>query len=536
MIKKICLIFVLASFVSGYSISDEKFFHIRRALRRIYAHTDKSSVADFDEQKSLSKQSSNGDEKLYEDLRGSFSKSLQHLPSGFVDRAAFESLRYALGTGKPSDFNKILIGLGIRKLVNPQASLAYTLMGNDCWINPIRPAPTFASAETAGEMVELYWTVLVRDVPFNDFDTNATALAAIAELNTLSDFRGPKIGGVVTPVTFLRGNTPGDLTGPYISQFLYQTIPYGNTTIPPEQKVPLPGVANDFMTTFTDWFTVESGGDTGASIMHDPVPRFIRTARDLSEYVHVDSPGQSALSALFFLNNLGPTALDPNNPYLSNPTQDGFVTFGFSEILELTRAAIQEGLKAAWYQKWQVNRRLRPEEFGFYVQQQVANGINLGIHPDLITASVLGEIFTAFSSYFLPQAYPEGSPTHPSYPAGHAVLMGAAVTILKAMFNEAFVIPSPLEPNAANTVLVPFGGALTVGGELNKLASNIALGRDHGGVHYRSDGIDGLLLGEEVAIDILENEAFLFNEDFSGFSLTKFDGTTIQVGAKRTGT
>src|SRR5262249_446464 len=30
------------------------------------------------------------------------------------------------------------------------------------------------------------------------------------------------------------------------------------------------------------------------------------------------------------------------------------------------------------------------------------------------------------------------------------------------------------------------GAALTVGGELNKLASNIALGRDAAGVHYRS--------------------------------------------------
>ena len=114
--------------------------------------------------------------------------------------------------------------------------------------------------------------------------------------------------------------------------------------------------------------------------------------------------------------------------------------------------------------------------------------------------------------------------------------MGAAITILKAYYNEEFVIPSPVEPNAANTALIPFvGDPLTIGGELNKLAANSALGRDHAGVHYRSDGMDGLLLGEQVALNILENEAFLINEDFTGFSLTKFDGTKVLIGAtKRT--
>lgn len=110
----------------------------------------------------------------------------------------------------------------------------------------------------------------------------------------------------------------------------------------------------------------------------------------------------------------------------------------------------------------------------------------------------------------------------------------AAVTILKAFFNEDFIIPNPVEPNLANNALVPYAGPpLTVGGELNKLAANIGIGRDSGGVHYRSDAEQGFLLGEQVAIDILNNEAFLNNEDFAGFSLTKFDGTRITVGGKK---
>jgi hypothetical protein len=64
---------------------------------------------------------------------------------------------------------------------------------------------------------------------------------------------------------------------------------------------------------------------------------------------------------------------------------------------------------------------------------------------------------------------------------------------------------------------------------LNKLVANIVLGRDTAGVHWCSDGIEGLKLGEAVAIGILQDYRETFNEYFSGFSLTKFDGTTIII-------
>ena len=513
------------------------FFNVRQAQRRINAHLIKAAVAEFDECHPLCCQETNGDEQRYADLRGSFNKGLQHLSSGFPDVNAFNSLVFALDCGQPQTFDSILIGQGIFKLVNPQASLTFSLKGVDSWINCIPAAPAFASAETAAEMVELYWSVLLRDVAFNAFGTDPIATAAIGELNTLTDFNGPKINGLVTPQTLLRGIFEGDLTGPLISQFLYAPIPYGSTTISPEQTVPLAGIANDFNTTFNDWFTVITGGDTGNAIMFDPMEHFIRTPRDLAEYVHVDTPGQACLNALLVLrfdSRFGAAAFDPNNPYINNPTQQGFVTYDFPDFLALARYAAQEALKAAWYQKWQVHRRLRPEEFGFYVQETIANGMNLGIHEQLINSTVLPMIFATYGSYFLPQAYPEGSPVHPAYPAGHAAMVGAGVTMLKAFFNEDFIFTGAVEPNATNTSLVPhMGPALTIGGELNKLASNIALGRDYAGVHYRSDGTSGMLLGEAVAINILENEAFLRNETFNGWTLTRFDGTKITIGAKR---
>ncbi len=78
--------------------------------------------------------------------------------------------------------------------------------------------------------------------------------------------------------------------------------------------------------------------------------------------------------------------------------------------------------------------------------------------------------------------------------------------------------------------LQPFTGEpLTLGGELNKLASNIAFGRDTAGVHWRSDGVQGILLGEAVAISILKDLERTYMEAFNGFSLTKFNGETIRI-------
>jgi len=81
--------------------------------------------------------------------------------------------------------------------------------------------------------------------------------------------------------------------------------------------------------------------------------------------------------------------------------------------------------------------------------------------------------------------------------------------------------------------LLPYTGAdagqVTVGGELNKLADNIALGRDMAGAHWRSDAEQALLLGEAVTISILSDQRPPYNEPFNGFTFTKFDGTTITV-------
>jgi len=72
---------------------------------------------------------------------------------------------------------------------------------------------------------------------------------------------------------------------------------------------------------------------------------------------------------------------------------------------------------------------------------------------------------------------------------------------------------------------------ITVNGEINKLASNIRQARDFAGIHWRSDFEWELRLGEAVAISVLGDQSnnYYVGEDFEGFAITKFDGTTITV-------
>jgi hypothetical protein len=113
------------------------------------------------------------------------------------------------------------------------------------------------------------------------------------------------------------------------------------------------------------------------------------------------------------------------------------------------------------------------------------------------------------------------------------VIAGACVTALKAFFDDSFVRANPIIASDDGQFLIPYTGAdageMTVGGELNKLATNVALGRDIAGVHWRSDADQALLLGEAVTLSILRDQRATFNEPFDGFTFTKFDGKTITV-------
>ena len=193
--------------------------------------------------------------------------------------------------------------------------------------------------------------------------------------------------------------------------------------------------------------------------------------------------------------------------------------------------------KTAYYYKWQVHRRARPETFGGRIEAQLTGRRSYDLHPAILACEGLARTKSAFGSWLLPQAYLEGCPTHPSYPTAHAVNAGACTTVLKAFFDEDFIITDPVEATADGTRLEPWHGeALTLGAEIDKLAANIALARDAAGVHFRADSIRGLRVGEAVAIGLLADYSRTYNERFDGFILSRLDGTRVVIanGTTRT--
>ncbi len=452
-------------------------------------------------------QVSNGEETSFSiPFVANYSKSLPHNEFGEVDRNAYRMLLRAVGTGNPEDFERIPLGLEDgRPLANPQAGLSFDLEGPDPQGLVIPPAPRIDGPENSAEMGELYWMALARDVKFTDFATDPIVADAADDLTEgFSDFRGPREGGRVTPRTLFRGFTPGDLAGPYLSQFLLFDVPYVTLRLTQRQDTVEPGV--DFVTDFEDWLRLQNGEPRDLIDRDFTNTRYIQTPRDMAHYVNFDALFEAYLNAAFILVTrpsppevmpLG-APVDAGNPYNFSCNQVGFATYGAPHVLTLVAEVATRALKAVWFQKWFVHRRLRPEEFGGRIEVQLDrdpgryDGI---IDPEILDSDVLGRVKDRFGSYLLPQAFPEASPTHPAYGAGYATVAGACVTILKAWFDESFVIPNPVVPNEDGTGLVPYTGPdkdrLTVGGELNKLAANISI------------------------------EAT--------FTLTRFDGTTIQI-------
>jgi hypothetical protein len=107
------------------------------------------------------------------------------------------------------------------------------------------------------------------------------------------------------------------------------------------------------------------------------------------------------------------------------------------------------------------------------------------------------------------------------------------VTIIKALFHGPFPIFNPKVPSDDGLTLVTYTGpgatSMTVETELNKLAMNVAYGRNIAGVHWRADAYESLRLGEALAIRILAEQRLTYAENFSGFTFRKFDGNFVTI-------
>ncbi|HEU0076630.1 MAG TPA: vanadium-dependent haloperoxidase [Longimicrobiaceae bacterium] len=553
--------------------------------RRLSAREVREEAAELAAERRHEEHANNNDEVNYptRPLVGNYSKSLKHDSLGDPDPASYATLLRALQSEDPQDFEEIQLAppnpsvAGPIKLTNPQSGLTFDVEGPDAQELTMPPAPRFDSEQAAHEAGELYWMAVLRDLPFVNYPTDGAAQAAIASLN--NEF--PRFGGT-TPVTaqnLFRGIYPGEQVGPYVSQYLVKGnvdtrkpagqgrnavdgfISYGARTI--DQRLFPAKWDVDYLTDFNTWLLVQNGADTRGGDQFDTAKRFIHNLRAGATFVHFDQVIDAFYNAAWILmseptgNQLAPPSgrpqidaefpKDQGNPYdppgtaKDSRTQVGFATFGPIHLLQVLGEVLGRALRAVWFQKWFVHRRLRPEEYGGRVHNHVTGARTYPLHTSIVTSLQSGGLAPYFgntgekfpSSYLLPQAYPEGAPTHPAFGAGHATGSGALTTMLKAFFDDSSPIENPLQAGADGLSLVAYTGAdagqMTVGGELNKLAGNVAIFRNAAGVHWRSDYTDSLPLGEAVAIRMLQEMSLGFNEDDAFFELTKFDGQKIRI-------
>jgi hypothetical protein len=518
----------------------------------------------------------NDDEKRFEQLGfpgfGSFTKALSHNGDGLVNPGSFTSLLDAIQAGTQQAFEQVQLGGGVRLLANPLNAYSYQAIGNDSNGSRMAAAPAFGSRNTAVDMVERYWMALCRDVRFDQYTNSSLIATACEDLNNLGFEQ--EFGFECSPETIFRGPYRGCDVGPHVSQFLLQNFEFGNQAIRQRQRYPRPGF--DYMTDLDSWKRVNNGDldPSGTDILEGE--RHIITLRDGGQWVHIDFPFQAGLWASIMLLGLGVDSAAAN-PYGNGniTTAYAFGSLGGPDVAIQCGLAGVYALKHAWFQKWCVHRRLRPEVYAQRLEL-FRRGI-LGGAPDnplnnekfndffgagadvWRTTRVLDYIFEhnrqqnvanargdRDGTWLLPMGFPEGSPTHPAYPGGHSAFIAAAATVAKAYFADG-EFPNPKVPLNGGQELVDYTGApLTIHGELNKLIANVTLFRDGAGMHWRTDGtafgpntgVDrpgtgiptgGNLLGETLAISMLQDTRRTYREAVGTFEFEGLNGNLIQI-------
>lgn len=440
------------------------------------------------------------------------------------------------------------------------------------WLALIRDVPFNAFSELATTQNPLLDKAIasLQSMPFYSSGGNSIRTRP-QHLSKQNVFRGQTEGEDVGPYLsqfLLLGNSH---LGNY-HQVTQGQLQYGSLRI--DQRVRTAKPYRDYMTHWDEWLDVQHGANVVERMCYETAPekafRFIATPRDLATYVHFDALYEAYLNACLWLLNVN-APRDPNfaKTLAKTATTEGFALFGGPHVLTLVTEVATRALKAVRYQKFNNHLRARPEvvaariaasEYGY-----LANTVEAAVEPLRAALSESGtlkevkehnrnqnqdEIRQAHiashaegmaskdNPALLPMAFAEGSPMHPAYGAGHATVAGACVTMLKAFFDESAILVTDSEGN--HTALtesqidsspiawtpisyVPTGNGsdidasgdntpLTVGHELNKLAANISIGRNMGGVHYYSDYIESMRMGEAIAVGILEEQLLTYEK------------------------
>lgn len=398
-----------------------------------------------------------------------------------------------------------------------------------------------------------------------------------------------------------RGSTAGAQAGPWPSQYLLigSTSPvgtgntaepsfqgvkarfsledgfvlYGTQVIDQRSVVAKEGI--DHMTSWAGWLDCQNGVDFNGLDVFRNRRRYLTTPRDIATYVHYDALYQAYLNACLIM--LADSARFPKSsglPETDSRTRAAFASFGGPHVLSLVTEVATRGLKGVWRQKWLHHRRARPEVVAalltLHANEPASVPADLAAELDALAAKIPADLLQRVSAhntaqngsaavqpdpahaadlptidagknYLLPMAFPEGSPTHPAYGAGHATVAGACVTVLKAMFETVdahgretpwpyadVFVPTLKDDEGGELVPDPAAPGLTVTGELDKLAANISIARNMAGVHYYTDYYESVRLGERVTASILEEQMGMYDEPVE-VRFRSFDGDLVRI-------
>lgn len=420
------------------------------------------------------------------------------------------------------------------------------------------------------DMIENYWGNIMASKPFNSYSAPSAAVdAAVSELTTCADYTNAFFGPTPSAQNLFRGTFPGESIGPYVSQFLILPFNLGNTA---SDNIVRSYEFQLTQKTASEWLKIQNG-EVPKSAINDGM-KYIFDGKSLGAAVHGD--------ALFQMYYTGALIGLQNGIALTNQLPDMTVSSAWKEggppDLFFHISSVSGGaLRHSWVTKFHDHLKIRPEVMAMRMAQitdpaydsTVRASLRAIMDNDFLTkmedfaetrkyASSVdntmdpdNQTLTASDSFpLLAGLYPEISPTHPAFPAGHAVVAGACTTVMKAMFvthdenNEPLPWPSTSTPKTSDdgTTLRDVTEPITIVGELNKLAQNMEFGRFFAQVHYRSDA-NGILLGEEYAIsylvDVLDDYGTQFQLDKNPgesvetvtpkLMLEKFDGTKIEI-------
>ena len=381
------------------------------------------------------------------------------------------------------------------------------------------------SEAQAFEMFELYALSQLRDCHVERLSTDCQA-ECDRTLSALSTFPGREATSCSD--LYRLSTVPFASSGPYVSQLLLRSYKDGAQQV--DRR--FPSTATDqTLSTRQGYLEAEEGTTLTRSNPSLPDLVYPHDCRSLGTMVDGEPAYKHYLSAaLLLMQTLGSSSF-------SLSTEDVLTSLhgGFDDVLvsvaEVTRNALAESYRAKYLQ----SMKMRPASMASLIDVK-----NRSSHLSPSDVGAVAQIWEhAFgraerksyldemarrrgdggreASYLLANHY--RTSRHPSYTHGHGTVAAAAVTVLKGLIRTATssdmaLVPWQLPllvPSQDGTALEDAPASLasgsTIADELDKLAHNVAIGRNCAGQHFRTEAEVSLSYGQDVGVRFLQTKA-----------------------------